>query len=71
MDPSAFRSHFGTPAPDVSGGARLAALRLTVREAETVRATLRNADIEFVEIMARLVVAPEHAMGATLAFEAP
>ena len=29
MDPAAFRSHFGVPAPDITAGARLAALAIT------------------------------------------
>jgi len=69
MDRAAFRSHFGTAAPDVTGGARLAALRLAVRQPEVTRATLRAAGVAFADVMGRIVVAPERAMGATIAFE--
>jgi Glyoxalase-like domain len=70
MDPAAFRLHFGVEAPDVSGGARLAAARFTVRDPAATRALLGKAGIAAREHMARLVVGPEVAMGATLAFEA-
>jgi len=69
MDPAAFRSHFGTPAPDVAQGARIAALRLTVRQQDVTRALLHRAGVAFAEVMGRIVVAPGAAMGATLVFE--
>jgi hypothetical protein len=69
MDPAAFRSHFGTATPDLGRGARLAALRLAVRQPEVTQTVLREAGIGFVEVMGRIVVTPEQAMGATIAFE--
>ena len=69
MEPAAFRRHFGTAAPDTGRGPRLAALRLAVRQPEVTRAVLRDAGIGFAEIMGRIVVAPDQAMGATIAFE--
>jgi hypothetical protein len=70
MDPAAFASHFGTPAPDIAGGARLAAIRLAVSDLAQVGAILGKAGIAAAERMGRLVVPPTAAMGATLAFEA-
>lgn len=69
MDPAAFRRHFETAAPDVTGGARLAALRLAMQEPEKVRATLRANGVAFADVMGRTVIAPQQAMGATLVFE--
>lgn len=69
MDPAAFRRHFGTAAPDIGRGARLAALRLAVRQLEVTQNLLREAGIGFAEVMGRIVVTPEQAMGATIAFE--
>ena len=70
MDPAAFASHFGTPAPDIAGGARLAAIRLAVGDLAKARAMLDKAGMAATERMGRLVVPPSAAMGATLAFEA-
>jgi catechol 2,3-dioxygenase-like lactoylglutathione lyase family enzyme len=70
MDPSAFTRHFGTRVPDISGGARLAAIRLAVRDLGTARCHLIDAHVGATERMGRLVVPPPVVMGATLAFEA-
>jgi hypothetical protein len=70
MEPAAFRQHFGTEPPDVGGGARLAALRLAVRQSEVARGMLRANGTSFAEVIGRIIVAPEDAMGATLVFEA-
>lgn len=69
MDPAAFRSHFGTAPPDVSAGARLAALRFRVREALALQAALAAGGIKSLSHMGATIVAPEHAIGATLVFE--
>jgi hypothetical protein len=69
MHPDAFRSHFGVTPPDVAQSARLAAVRIALREPETGRRVLQEAGVHFNEVMGRLVIAPEEAMGATLAFE--
>ena len=68
MDPAAFRSHFGTAPPDVSAGARLAALRFRVRDRAELTAALAGG-ITSASHMGSTVIAPEHAMGATLVFE--
>ncbi|HXW23407.1 MAG TPA: VOC family protein, partial [Xanthobacteraceae bacterium] len=70
MDPAAFRLHFGVEAPDVSAGARLAAATFIVRDLAALRALLRSAGVAAREQMGRIVVGPESASGATLAFEA-
>jgi catechol 2,3-dioxygenase-like lactoylglutathione lyase family enzyme len=69
MDAAAFRSHFGVDAPDISGGARLAALRLAVREMPAVEAVLNTEKVRFGRHMSRIVVGPDVARGATLVFE--
>lgn len=71
MDPAAFRAHFGADPPDISEGARLAALRFKVRDQDALIETLEAGEIPFFTQMGHVVVGPEIAMGATLAFEAP
>ena len=70
MDPAAFRLHFGVAPPDVSAGARLAAATFTVRNLAALRALLGKAGIAAREHMGRIVVGPETALGATVAFAA-
>jgi Glyoxalase-like domain len=65
MDPAAFRLHYGTEPPDVSRGLRLAALRFFVRDMATARSILKDA----AEHRGKLVVGPQAARGATIAFE--
>ena len=69
MDPAAFRIHFGTAPPDVSAGARLAALRFRVRDRAALTAALAAGGITSASHMGSTVIAPEHAMGASLVFE--
>jgi hypothetical protein len=69
MDPAAFRSHFGTEPPDISQGARLAALQFHVRDRSALRAALNGGGIAFSVRMDSTIVAPQSAMGATLVFE--
>jgi Glyoxalase-like domain len=64
MTPVAFRDHFGTTPPDTSRGARLAALRFAVRDFAAVKQRSGAT-----ERMGRVIVGPDAAMGATLAFE--
>src|SRR5258705_8649160 len=47
MDPAAFHAHFGVAPPDISGGARLAAVRLTVRDRAALLAALDKGGIAF------------------------
>jgi len=69
MDPAAFRGHFGTEPPDISQGARLAALQFHVRDRGALRAALNGGGIAFSVRMDSTIVAPQTAMGATLVFE--
>jgi hypothetical protein len=70
MDPAAFRLHFGVTPPDISSDARLAAVRLTVRDRAALLATFKSADVPFSAHMGAVVIAPDAALGATLVFEA-
>lgn len=70
MDPAAFASHLGSSAPDVSEGARLAAILLRVVDPVEARDVLSQSRATLVERMGRLAVQTSIAMGATLVFEA-
>lgn len=70
MDPTAFRSHFAESAPDVSGGARLAAIRFAVRDLSVAAGALARGKVSATRHMGRLIVGPTAARGATLVFEA-
>jgi hypothetical protein len=68
MDPAAFRSHFGTEPPDISKGARLAAVQFRVRDRDAMMVALSSGGIASSFCMGSTIVAPETAMGATLSF---
>jgi hypothetical protein len=70
MDPSAYTAHFAVAPPDTSQGARLAALRFAVRDMAALRSALEKGGTAAVGHMGKLVVPPQEAFGATLAFEA-
>jgi len=70
MDPLAYRDHFGAPPPDVTQGARLAALRVVTADMAKVRTALSEGRLPLREERGRLVVGPEQALGATIVFEA-
>lgn len=70
MSPEAFGHHFGVPAPDISHGARLAALRFGVHEMDAVTATLHSGKVPFQAHRGRVIVGPKAGHGATLVFEA-
>jgi hypothetical protein len=69
MDAAAFRRHFGTEPPDISRGARLAALRLRVRDRAALGAALKADGIAARADASRIIVGPEIALGATLVFD--
>jgi hypothetical protein len=69
MEPAAYARHFGVAPPDLSRGARLAALIFTVRDRAHVAALLEQAKVAAATYMERIVVRPQDAMGATLVFE--
>ena len=70
MDAAAFRSHFGVAPPDIAAGARLAALRLVMRDRDALITTLEDGSVPHILHMGHVVVAPADAIGATLVFEA-
>jgi hypothetical protein len=70
MNPAAFRSHFGIEPPDVATGARIAALRVAVRNPASTRELIGKARFAIAEPLGRIVVLPQGAMGAAIAFEA-
>jgi hypothetical protein len=69
MDPVAFQAHFGTEAPSIATGARLAGLRFAVRDFAAAVEALKAGSIDAQVRMGRIVVAPAVGMGATLVFE--
>jgi hypothetical protein len=69
MTPAAFRDHFGTEPPSIDNGARLAALRVAVRDLDAAKGLLRGGGLAASERMGRLIVGPETPLGATLIFE--
>jgi catechol 2,3-dioxygenase-like lactoylglutathione lyase family enzyme len=69
MTPAAFHDHFATVPPDTSRGARLAAIRFAARDIDVAQGLLRAAHIPADDRNGRLVISPDAAMGATLAFE--
>jgi catechol 2,3-dioxygenase-like lactoylglutathione lyase family enzyme len=69
MSPEAFGSHFGVTGPNISHGARLAALRIGVREMDAVTATLHSGKVPFQSHRGRVIVGRKTAHGATLIFE--
>jgi catechol 2,3-dioxygenase-like lactoylglutathione lyase family enzyme len=71
MDAAAFHSHFAVPPPDITAGARLAALRFSVRDRAALIATLEAGAVPHILHMGHVVVAPHAAMGATLVFAPP
>jgi catechol 2,3-dioxygenase-like lactoylglutathione lyase family enzyme len=69
MDAAAFRRDFGTEPPNISRGARLAALRFRVRDRAALSAALKASGIAARADASKTVVGPEIALGATLVFE--
>lgn len=68
-DPAAFRSRFGTEPPDVSRGARLAAIQFRVRDRAALRAALTTGEIAAFSRMDATIVGPQTALGVTLVFQ--
>jgi hypothetical protein len=69
MNPSAYRAYAGTEPPNLTRGARFAAIRVTTgNKAETISA-LNKGGVAFVERNGNIVVPPDVAFGATLLFE--
>jgi catechol 2,3-dioxygenase-like lactoylglutathione lyase family enzyme len=71
MDRTAYRQHFAVEPPDLARGARLAAIRLSVRESAALMSALGNGGIVATERMGNVIIPPDTARGATLIFETP
>jgi hypothetical protein len=69
MHPAAFRIHFGVDPPAVARGARMAGLRIAVRNFGAAVAALKAGGIAAQVRMGRIVVGADVAMGATVVFE--
>jgi len=69
MKPSAYRPHTGTEPPDLTRGARLAAIRFAVPDKAVAMSAFRSRDIAAAERDGNVVVPPDAAHGATLIFE--
>lgn len=69
ITPDAFVHRFGVVAPDVARGARLAAVRLTVADAELLQNVPELAGIAGLYAGNAAIVGADDAMGAVLAFE--
>lgn len=69
MDPVGFRSVFGSGAPPVNAGGRLAAVRLAVGDLQLTEDLLRKAKIAFTGSGKQLMIGAAVAMGATIVFE--
>jgi hypothetical protein len=69
MDPSAFRNEFGADLPSLREGARIAAMRIRVRDTARMRSELAESGAAVSEHRGRIIVGPAAAHGATLVFE--
>jgi hypothetical protein len=69
MTPAAFVARFGVEAPDVSGGARLAALRFAAADASLLQDAPELAGMAGLYVGNATVIGAEDAMGAVLVFE--
>ena len=69
MDAAGFHRQFGTESPNISRGARLAALRFRVRDRAALDAALKAGGIAARAHASKTIVGPEIALGATLVFD--
>lgn len=69
MNPAAFVGRFGVAAPNVSRGARLAALRFAATDRSRLQGLPEHAGIAGLEAGNRTIVGRNDAMGAVLVFE--
>jgi catechol 2,3-dioxygenase-like lactoylglutathione lyase family enzyme len=67
--PAAFLRRFGVSAPDVTRGARLAALRFKAREPRLLQSAPEIAGMAGLYVGNPAIIGPEDAMGAVLVFE--
>jgi hypothetical protein len=71
MDSTAYHQQFGVEPPDLTDGARLAAIHLSLRDKAALMSALGKGGIVPVEHMGNLVIPPDIGHGATLIFEQP
>jgi hypothetical protein len=71
MTPAAWRATTGTEPPDLTRGARLAAIRFAVGDKAAAMSALKSSGIAAAERNGSTVVPPHAAHGATLIFESP
>ena len=71
MDPAAYGNHFGVPPPDISTGAKLAAMRFVTADMAATTASLARGKVAFSMRLGRFTVGPDHSMGAAIIFEEP
>lgn len=69
LAPPAFANRYGGPPPDTRAGARLAALRIAVRDLDALDRVLRGSGIAVQQTSAGSVIGADRAMGATLIFD--
>lgn len=69
MDPAAFHLRFGVEPPADAAGARIAALRIAVRDMAMLGTVLRESGVAIESRMGAVIVRPQDAMGATIVFE--
>jgi catechol 2,3-dioxygenase-like lactoylglutathione lyase family enzyme len=69
MDPHAYRSLFAVEPPDITGGARFAAIRFSLGDTTQLKSVLGGGGIVSAERARNLIVPPNVAYGATLIFE--
>jgi hypothetical protein len=69
MDPVVFRSRFEIEPPDVSRGARLAAVQFRVHDRAALSAALERGGIAPSLSKGGTIVGPQIALGATLVFD--
>jgi catechol 2,3-dioxygenase-like lactoylglutathione lyase family enzyme len=69
MTPSAFLHRFGVKPPDVSRGARLAALRFATKDASLLQGIPEFAGLAGLNAGNAAVIGPQDAMGSVLVFE--
>ena len=69
MNPAAYRACCGTEPPNLTRGARLAAIRLVMRDKAAAIAALKKRGLAIVERDFGMVVTPDVAFGATLIFD--
>jgi hypothetical protein len=67
--PAAFENAFGMLPPETANSARLAAVRIGVRDLATAATVLNGTGFPIGEFKGKLIVGPQAALGATLIFE--